>query len=138
MTNEATINKLIEMRLTAMADAFRIQLQDNGQTELSLEERIGLLVDIEYNSRKNNRLKRLIKKATFDQPHACIADINYSAGRKLNRSLINSLATCSYVAENHNIMSNRSWQILFGLCFWYGSLQTVLYRQIHKTAGVVR
>ena len=25
MTNESTINKLIEMRLTAMADAFRIQ-----------------------------------------------------------------------------------------------------------------
>lgn len=104
MTNEATINKMIEMRLTAMADAFRIQLQDHAQTELSLEERIGLLVDIEYNSRKNNRLKRLIKRATFDQPHACIADINYSAGRKLNKSLINSLATCSYVAENHNII----------------------------------
>lgn len=104
MTNEATINKMIEMRLTAMADAFRIQLQDNAQTELSLEERIGLLVDIEYNSRKNNRLKRLIKRATFEQPHACIADVNYSAGRKLDRSLINSLATCSYVAENHNII----------------------------------
>jgi DNA replication protein DnaC len=104
MTNEATINKLIEMRLTAMADAFRIQLQDNVQPELSFEERIGLLVDIEYNSRKSNRLKRLIKKATFDQPQAYIADINYSARRKLNRSLINSLATCSYVAENHNII----------------------------------
>jgi len=104
MTNEATINKLIEMRLTSMADAFRIQLQDNIQSELSFEERIGLLVDIEYNSRKNNRLKRLIKKANFDQPQACIADINYSTGRKLNKSLINSLATCSYVAENHNII----------------------------------
>jgi len=104
MTNEATINKLIEMRLTAMADAFRIQLQDNDQTELSFEDRIGLLVDIEYNSRKNNRLKRLIKKATFDQSHACIADINYSVGRKLNKSQIQSLTTCSYIAESHNII----------------------------------
>lgn len=92
------------MRLTAMADAFRIQLQDNGQTELSFEDRIGLLVDIEYNSRKNNRLKRLIKKATFDQSHACIADINYSVGRKLNKSQIQSLTTCSYIAESHNII----------------------------------
>lgn len=104
MTNEATINKLIEMRLTAMADAFRIQLQDNVQTDLPFEDRIGLLVDIEYNSRKNNRLKRLIKKATFDQSHVCIADINYSAGRKLNKSQIHSLSTCSYIAENHNII----------------------------------
>lgn len=104
MTNEATINKLIEMRLTAMADALRIQLQDNVQTELPFEDRIGLLVDIEYNSRKNNRLKRLIKKATFDQSHACIADINCSTGRKLNKSQIHSLSTCSYIAESHNII----------------------------------
>lgn len=28
MTNQSTIDKLIEMRLTAMADAFRIQIDD--------------------------------------------------------------------------------------------------------------
>jgi DNA replication protein DnaC len=104
MTNQATINKLIEMRLTTMANAFRIQLQDNTLTDLSFEDRIGLLVDIEYNSRKNNRLKRLIKKATFDQSNACAADINYSAGRQLNKSQIQSLSTCSYIAEKHNII----------------------------------
>lgn len=104
MTNQATINKLIEMRLTTMANAFRIQIQDNSHTDLSFEERIGLLVDIEYNSRKNNRLKRLIKKATFDQSYACIADINYSTGRKLDKSQIQNLSTCSYIVENHNII----------------------------------
>jgi hypothetical protein len=104
MTNQATINKLIEMRLTTMANAFRIHLQDNTLTDLSFEDRIGLLVDIEYNSRKNNRLKRLIKKATFDQSNACAADINYSAGRQLNKSQIQSLSTCSYIAEKHNII----------------------------------
>lgn len=104
MTNEATINKLIEMRLTAMADAFRTQLRDNTLADLPFEDRLGLLVDIEYSSRKNNRLKRLIKKATFDQSHACIADVNYSSGRKLNKSQISSLSTCGYIAENHNII----------------------------------
>ena len=59
-----------------------------------------MLIDIEYLSRKNNRLKRLINKATFDQPHACIADINYSANRKLDKSLIIRLATCDYIAES--------------------------------------
>ena len=41
-----------------------------------------MLVDIEYSSRKNNRLKRLIKNAGFDQPEANIMDINYTSGRK--------------------------------------------------------
>ena len=65
-----------------MADAFRTQLHDNVLNHLSFEERLELLVDIEYTSRKNNRLKRLIRNANFDQSYACIADINYSARRK--------------------------------------------------------
>jgi len=104
MTNRATINKLIEMRMTAMADAYRIQLQDSAMAEVPFEDRIGLLVDIEYTSRKNNRLKRLIKKAGFDQPEASIADIDYHSGRKLNKSLIDRLATGEYIAQKHNVI----------------------------------
>ena len=82
MTNQSTIDKLIEMRLTAMADAFRNQLDDPKFKEVPFEDRFGMLVDIEYSSRKNNRLKRLIKNAGFDQPEASIMDINYTSGRK--------------------------------------------------------
>ena len=85
MTNQSTIDKLIEMRFTAMADAFRSQLSDPKMKDLDFEDRLGLLVDIEYNSRKHNRLKRLINKAEFDQPEADITDIDYTSGRKLNR-----------------------------------------------------
>lgn len=34
MTNQSTIDKLIEMRLTAMADAFRIQMDDPAMKEV--------------------------------------------------------------------------------------------------------
>ena len=104
MTNRATINKLMEMRMTAMADAYRIQLEDNTMAEVPFEDRIGLLVDIEYTSRKNNRLKRLIKNAGFDQPEASIADIDYHSGRKLNKGLIDRLATGEYIAQKHNVI----------------------------------
>lgn len=60
MTNQSTIDKLIEMRFTAMADAFRAQLADTSMKEMPFEDRMGILVDIEYNSRKRNRLTRLI------------------------------------------------------------------------------
>ena len=63
MTNQSTIDKLIEMRLTAMADAFRIQMDDPTMKEVPFEDRFGMLVDIEYSNRKNNRLKRLIRQA---------------------------------------------------------------------------
>ena len=59
MPNQSTIDKLIEMRLTAMADAFRIQMDDPAMKEVPFEDRFGMLVDVEYSNRKNNRLKRL-------------------------------------------------------------------------------
>lgn len=104
MTNETTLNKLIEMRLTSMADSYRHQLVDNSCDNFSFEERFGLLVDIEYNNRKSNRLHRLIRKADFDQPNACIADVNYSTNRKLDKSEILRLANCEYVVDKHNII----------------------------------
>jgi DNA replication protein DnaC len=103
MTNKSTIDKLIEMRLTAMSDAFRNQMNDPKMKEVPFEDRLGMLVDIEYCSRKNNRLKRLIKGAEFDQPGASIMDIDYTSGRKLNKSLITRLASCEYITEHRNI-----------------------------------
>lgn len=70
-----TIDKLIEMRLTTMADAFRNQLDDPAFKEVPFEDRFGMLVDIEYSNRKNNRQKRLIRNAGFDQPEASIIDV---------------------------------------------------------------
>lgn len=104
MTNEATINKLIEMHMTAMSDAFRMQLEDTSMLDVPFEDRFGLLVDQEYASRKTNRLHRLIKKACFDQPQASVYDINYKSGRKLSKEQIERLATCEYMKEHHNII----------------------------------
>lgn len=103
MTNKSTIDKLIEMRLTALADAFRNNINDPKFKDVPFEDRFGMLVDIEYTSRKSNRLKRLIKNAKFDQPEASIMDIDYNSGRKLNKSLINRLASGEYITEFRNI-----------------------------------
>lgn len=65
MTNQSTIDKLIEMRLSCMADSFRNQLNDPEFNEVPFEDRFGMIVDIEYNNRKSNRLKRLIKKLSL-------------------------------------------------------------------------
>ncbi len=103
MINKSTVDKLIEMRLTAMSDAFRVQMSDPKMKEATFEERFGMMVDIEYTRRKNNRLERLIKNADFDQPDANMMDIDYTSGRKLNKDLIKRLATCEYISEHRNV-----------------------------------
>lgn len=103
MTNQSTMDKLLEMHLPSMADAFRAQMSDLRMKDVSFEDRFGMLVDIEYNSRRSNGLKRLIRNAGFDQPEAYIGDINYTSGRKLNRELIQRLASCEYITEHRNL-----------------------------------
>lgn len=104
MVNEATVKKLHEMRLTAMADAFRTQMQDPAFSELPFEERLGLLVDIEWSRRKSNRLAKLIKNADFHFPGALVEDIEYHTDRKLDKAQITKLSSCSYIGEAHNIV----------------------------------
>lgn len=71
---------------------------------LSFEDRFGMLVDAEYWSRHNNRLKRNIHKATLEQPQASLADINYTSGRLLDKELIQTLGTGQYIREQHNVI----------------------------------
>ncbi|HNQ44601.1 MAG TPA: ATP-binding protein, partial [Candidatus Cloacimonadota bacterium] len=115
MINQSTTTKLREMHLSAMAEALQDQVKDPAHKELSFEERLGLLVDAEWTSRKHNRLQKLIKQACLKFSNASIPDIEYHDDRKLDRSLILKLASCSYINENHNIIimgasgNGKSW-----------------------------
>lgn len=93
-----------QMKLTAMARAFKEQLSDPNIANLSFEDRFGLLVDHEWTSRKNNHLKRLIKNARFAETGACVEDIEYHSDRNLDSAQIACLSTCDYISERHNIM----------------------------------
>lgn len=104
MVNETTITKLNEMRLNAMAETYRNQINDASLNELSFEERFGLIVDIEWARRKSNKLNNLIKKAGFRFNNACIEDIEYHSDRKLDKVQITRLSTCSYITQHHNII----------------------------------
>ena len=71
MLTEPTLDRLRALRLGAMADAYRTQLQDPAIGALSFDERVGLLVDAEHLSRDNRKLARRLKEAKLRIPHAC-------------------------------------------------------------------
>jgi len=77
MTNETTLSKLNDMRMSAMAETYREQLRDPEYRGMSFEERFGLLVDMEWSRRQNNKLTRLIKNAQLSNNQATIEDIEY-------------------------------------------------------------
>ncbi len=65
MLTETTVSKLREMHLSVMANALKDQLADPMFQSMAFEDRIGLLVDAEWNARKNNHLNKLIRQASF-------------------------------------------------------------------------
>jgi DNA replication protein DnaC len=104
MVNEVTIEKLTDMQLIAMVEAFRVQESDPAFASLSFAERFGLLVDSEWAKRRNNKLTRLIRGAGLHFPNACVEDIEYRPDRMLDKPLLTKLSTCGYIRDRHNII----------------------------------
>ena len=102
MLAQQTIERLHQLRLTGMAQAFDAQLHDTGYHALSFEERFGLLVEQEWLHRQNKRLARLLRQARLRLP-ACLEDIDYAAPHGLDRGLMKSLGTCQWIREHLNI-----------------------------------
>jgi len=104
MLDNNTASKLREMKLSVMAAAFHRQMENKASSDLSFEDRVGLMVDAEWTSRRNNRLNRLIRNAGFSMPEASLEDIEYHPDRELDKALIARLSTCNFVDEHHNVI----------------------------------
>lgn len=104
MLTETTLTKLREMRLSVMANALKDQLADSQFQNMAFEDRLGLLVDAEWNARKNNHLQKLIRQATFSEPGACLENVEYLPDRNLKREELLRFGICNYIHEHHNII----------------------------------
>src|SRR6266581_8934930 len=76
MLIQPAIEKLCAMRLRGMAEAFEQQQQDANIHSLSFEERLGLLIDRQWNWRQNRALDRRLRNGRL-QGSACVEDIDY-------------------------------------------------------------
>lgn len=105
MSNQSTIELLREMKFSSMASEFVSQLEDpTTYSDLDFEERFSLLVDAEWNRRRNNKLNRLIRTARFATPSASIEEVEYHKDRKLNKTELTRFATCQYIDDHHHII----------------------------------
>lgn len=102
MLHQATINKLRELRLTGMAEAFSEQLE-NPLPDLDFESRLALLIDREYYLRENRRLKKRLSLAKLQQS-ACIEDIDFKPSRELDKSKIMELSRLEWIHQHHNLL----------------------------------
>ena len=86
-----TLKKLKAMRLPAFAAAYQKQIEQEAQyCSMSFHERLMLLVDAEYDSQHNNKIKKLIRNAKFSDSSAFLGNIEYSQGRRMSQKISHS------------------------------------------------
>lgn len=103
MLDQHTVQKLREMYLTGMADAFVAQAGQPDVQSLIFEERFGLLVDSEWTFRQSRKLRRLLKEAKLRLP-ACVEDIDYEQPRGLDKAFIRTLGTGQWISSRQNVL----------------------------------
>lgn len=102
--SEQTIEKLKKMRLSKFAEEYQNQKGNPDYQKMSFDNRLTLLVDLEYDSRINHTIERNIKNAQFYDSTACLEKINYKPERKIDKALIEELATNHYIEDGLNVV----------------------------------
>jgi DNA replication protein DnaC len=102
MVREQTFDKLYSLKLHGLAAALEEQLKNPEMDALGFEERLALLVDAQYLWRENRAYATRLRQARL-KTAASIEDINYRHSRKLDRSLVQSLAGCDWIRQRHNL-----------------------------------
>lgn len=105
---EATVEKLITMKLHGMAEAVQEQMKNRTYKDLSFEERLGMLVDREMDSRQDRKLRSLLTKARFRYQGASVEDINFMAKRGITKDVILSLSQNAWIKDKRNIIITGS------------------------------
>ncbi|GAA5139552.1 IS21-like element ISPsy14 family helper ATPase IstB [Alloalcanivorax gelatiniphagus] len=98
-----TLDKLHALKLTGTAAALADQSATPDITDLSFEERLGLLVDREMTERDNRRMSSQLRRAKLLHT-AILQDIDYRNSRGLDKGLVQSLAGYQWVKEHLNVL----------------------------------
>ena len=104
MLMEHTLQTLKALRLPGMATAFAEQQTSAATLSLPFDERFAMLVDREQTWRENRRLARLLREAKLKVSDACLEDVRYGAGRKLDRALMAQWGSCQWIRAHQNLI----------------------------------
>jgi DNA replication protein DnaC len=104
VVNQQTIDKLNSMRLLGLAAEYQRQTDNASQYgPLSFDERLGFLIDQEWESRQNRRLLARLRWARLKQ-QASVEEIDYTHARALDRTQMRQLARCEWIRQKENLL----------------------------------
>lgn len=103
MNNNQTVEKLKQMRLTAMAELHLQHVKNNKFNEITPDEYMALMADHEWEDRENKKISRLLNQAGFRQK-ASTAEVSYTEARNLDKNMFDRLAALDFITKKENII----------------------------------
>ena len=104
--NQETLDKMRQMRLLGMYNAFKISMESFKTESMTTDQFVAWLVS-EWDDRCNRMIERLIKQASF-RYKASLEEVDYSLERGLERNLLERLAELSFVKESRDLFITGS------------------------------
>ena len=95
--------KLRQLRLSGMVHTLDVRAAQSIERQLSPIEFLALLLDDELERRSQGRLARRLTQSGCDS-HKTLADFDFSAAPGINRTLIQDLATCTFIIRHENVL----------------------------------
>src|ERR1700746_1033376 len=99
MLTHPTLDQLRALKLDGMAQAF-VDLEAQEEVRnLTHAEWLALLLDREVANRNTRRFQTRLRAARLRHSQATIEDVDYRAPRRLDKVLVQQLATCRWIAD---------------------------------------
>ena len=105
--NQETLEKMRQMRLQGMYNAFKISMESFKTESMTTDQFVAWLVSNEWDDSCNRMIERLIKQASF-RYKASLEEVDYSLERGLERNLLERLAELSFVKESRDLFITGS------------------------------
>jgi DNA replication protein DnaC len=105
--NEATLQKMKNMKFYGMMRAFSTTLESGQTSRYTPDEMVGFLVESEWDERHNRKIDRGLKNAKF-RYKANIEDLIFDQKRNLDKNEVHRLADCTFIGKKQNIIITGS------------------------------
>ena len=102
--NYQSCEQLTQMNLSAMRGEYQRQEELPAMSELSFDERFSMIVQAQFDKRRNNRIARALREASLREPSATLSELDYSEGRNLSRRQVAQLSGMSWIKEGRGIL----------------------------------
>ena len=105
--NNETLDKMRQMRLFGMHDAFRSNLESPEKDILTSDQFISLLIESEWDDRRTRSVERAVKSASF-RYKASLEQIDYTVERGLDKNEMHRLASLEFIKEHKDLFITGS------------------------------